>query len=192
MTRFHWVRHGPTHRDGLIGWTDAPADLSDTHAIRRLSSHLPDDAVLLSSDLSRCITTADAISTGRHRLGHDPDLRELHFGDWENRTFGDVSKTHPELSRAYWSDPGDHAPPGGESWNTAAARISGAVDRLLDAHAGRDVIVVAHFGAILTQVQRATGMPARAALSFRIDNLSVTTLEHMGNAWRVLGVNHRP
>lgn len=192
MTRFHWVRHGPTHRDGLIGWTDAPADLSDTAAIARLNAALPGRALLVSSDLSRCSATADSLSGDRRRLADDAALREMHFGDWEEQTFDQVSSSHPELSRAYWSEPGDPAPPGGESWHQAAARIGAAVDRLVRDHAGEDIIVVAHFGAILTQVQRASGMTPRAALSFRIDNLSVTTLEHMGAAWRVLGVNHRP
>lgn len=192
MTRFHLVRHGPTHRDGLIGWTDVPADLSDTGAIARLNAALPKDALVISSDLIRCVTTADALSDGRTRLPHDPDLREFNFGAWEEKTFAAVSESDPEISRAYWSDPGDTAPPGGESWNASAARVSMGIDRLLEKHAGRDIVVVAHFGAILTQVQRAAGMTPKAALSFKIDNLSLSTIEHMGKAWRVLGVNHRP
>ena len=192
MTRFHWVRHGPTHRDGLIGWTDAPADLSDLAALNRLNAHLPSEALVVSSDLVRCTATADALSETRKRLPHDPDLRELHFGDWEERTFAEVSKINPELSRAYWSDPGTHAPPGGESWDDTAARVGNAVERLILDHAQQDIIVVAHFGVILTQVQRAARMPAKAALSFKIDNLSVTTLEFTDPFWRVLGVNHRP
>lgn len=192
MTRIWMVRHGPTHRDGLIGWTDAPADLSDSAAIARLDAHLPQDAIIISSPLIRCVSTADAIQSKRTRLPHDPDLRELHFGDWEDRTFADVSKTDPKLSMAYWSDPGPHAPPNGESWDTAATRVSRGIDALVVAHPDQDIIVVAHFGAILTQVQRATNMSAKSALAFKIDNLSVTRIEHMGSAWRVLGVNHTP
>lgn len=191
MTHVYFVRHGPTHRDGLIGWTDAPADLSDTQAIARLDAVLPRDAVLVSSDLVRCIATADALAPGRDRIDHEPQLRELHFGEWEDRTFTDISATDPELARAYWSDPGDHAPPGGESWNAASARVGAAVDRLVAEHGARPIIIVAHFGAILTQVQRAARMTARSALAFKIDNLSVTTLEHLDPHWRVLGVNHR-
>ena len=192
MTRVWMVRHGPTHREGLIGWTDAPADLSDKISIDRLNAHLPQNAVIISSSLIRCIATADAIQNTRARLPHDPNLRELHFGDWENRTFADVSKTDPDLSMAYWSDPGPHAPPNGESWDIAQARISCSVDRLVADHSGKDIIIVAHFGAILTQLQRATKMPAKSALAFKIDNLSVTLIEHIGSAWRVLGVNHKP
>lgn len=192
MTRLWMVRHGPTHRDGLIGWTDAPADLSDTDQIARLNAHLPQQALIISSPLIRCVATADAVQHNRTRLPHDPDLREFHFGDWEDQTFADVSKTHPDLSMAYWSDPGHHAPPNGESWDTGAIRVSRGIDRLVASHPDQDIIVVAHFGAILTQVQRASNMPAKSALSFKIDNLSVTRIEHMGSAWRVIGVNHTP
>ena len=190
MTRLWMVRHGPTHLDGLIGWTDAPADLSDTAAINRLSAYLPQNAFVISSSLIRCVATADAIQNNRVRLPHDPDLRELNFGDWENRTFADVSKTDPVLSEAYWSEPGSHAPPQGESWDIAQTRINCGVDRLIKNHRNKDIIIVAHFGVILTQLQRATKMPAKSVLAFKIDNLSVTYLEHMGSAWRVLGVNH--
>jgi alpha-ribazole phosphatase len=192
MSRFWLVRHGPTHRKGLIGWTDAPADLSDTAALRRLNTYLPQTALVISSDLVRCTATADALSKDRTRLPHDPDLRELHFGEWEDRTFSEVSKSHPDLSRAYWSDPGPHAPPGGESWDQTSQRVNRGIDRLLGENADTDIIVVAHFGAILTQVQRAANMSAKSALSFKIDNLSVTRIEHLGASWRVLGVNHNP
>lgn len=186
------MRHGPTHVDGLVGWTDVPADLSDTKAISRLNAHLPHDAVIVSSDLTRCITTADCLSDGRERLPHEEELREIHFGDWETKTFSEVSASHPELSKAYWTTPGPVAPPNGESWDQAKRRVSTAVDRLADRFSGRDIIVVAHFAVILTQVQRAANMTPSSAISFKIDNLSVTNIEHMGSAWRVLGVNHKP
>ena len=64
MTRFWWVRHGPTHRKDLVGWTDADADLSDVGALGRLSAHLPAGAPVISSDLIRCRATADAIADG--------------------------------------------------------------------------------------------------------------------------------
>lgn len=192
MTRFWWVRHGPTHRSSFTGWTDVPADLSDTAQIERLNSALPTDAVVISSDLIRCTATADAVSAGRHRLPHDPDLREFNFGEWESKPFSQIADEHPELSRSYWETPGDIAPPNGESWNQGAARVQSAVDRLLASHSGQNIIIVAHFGVILTQVQAALGCSAQAALKFTIDNLSVTELEHMDGPWRVLGINHTP
>lgn len=192
MTCWWWVRHGPTHAKGIVGWTDLPADLSDTAALQRLSDHLPEKALVVSSDLSRCVSTADAIQGQRERLDHQADLREINFGDWENRTFAEVSTSHPELSRAYWSDPGEISPPNGESWNSASARVSRFVDHMNTSHAGGDIVAVGHFGVILTQLQRASRIKAKSALSFKIDNLSVTRLEFLDPHWRIHGVNHRP
>ena len=176
MTTFWWVRHGPTHQKNFCGWRDVPADLSDTAAIARLAAYLPRDAVVISSDLDRAVRTADAIAGDRTRLPHDPRLREFNFGDWDGQHFSQIAEAHPDLSRAYWERPGDVAPPNGESWNTAAARINAGADALAEAHGGGDIIVVAHFGAILTQVQRALGITAYQALAHKIDPLSVTRI----------------
>ena len=83
LGRVFWVRHGPTHAKSMVGWSDIPADLSDTARIARLDAFLPRDSVVISSDLIRAVATADAIAGDRHRLQHDPNLREIHFGDWE-------------------------------------------------------------------------------------------------------------
>ncbi|THD84886.1 histidine phosphatase family protein [Aliigemmobacter aestuarii] len=192
MTRFWWVRHGPTHQKTFTGWRDVPADLSDTEALARLNEFLPADALLISSDLIRAVATADALATGRTRLPHDPALREIHFGDWDGLHWTEVDARDPGLARAYWETPGDIAPPGGESWNAAAGRVSAAVDRLVRAHPGADLVVVAHFGAILTQVQAARGCSAAEVLAQGIDTLSVTRLDRDGAGWIERIVNHCP
>jgi broad specificity phosphatase PhoE len=187
MTRFWLVRHGPTHAKAMIGWTDLPADLSDTAALARLNAHLPPAAPVLSSDLSRAIATADALHP-RPRLPHDPALREIHFGTWERRSFAEVEAEDPTLIRAFWDQPGDIRPPGGESWNDLTARTWAALDRLQGT--APDIIIVAHFGPILAALQRASGLTALQAFAHRIDNLSVTSLTL--DPPQVHGVNHRP
>ena len=62
MTRFHLVRHGPTHEKTFVGWRDVPADLSDHAAIARLHEGLPQDALVVSSDLIRAVA-ADQSAT---------------------------------------------------------------------------------------------------------------------------------
>ena len=192
MTTWHWVRHGPTHEKTFVGWRDVPADLSDTAQLARLDAHLPREALLISSDLIRSVATADAIATGRTRLAHDPDLRELNFGDWDGVHFSQVAETHPELSRAYWETPGDIRAPNGESWNDAATRVARAVDAMTAAHPDQHIIAVAHFGVILMQVQQAMAVTAYEAIGHKIDNLSVTTIEINGPTRRVAGINHCP
>lgn len=189
MTRFWWVRHAPTHSNAMVGWSDVPADLSDSARIMRLSAFLPTQAVIVSSDLARASATADAIAAGRTRIPDDSRLREFHFGEWELRRHSEIMATDPQLLTEYLEFPGDIRAPRGESWNEAATRVSRSVDRLLSAHSGADIILVSHFGAILTQIQRALGITASEACSRRIDNLSVTRIEWDGK-WSVSGINH--
>jgi broad specificity phosphatase PhoE len=190
MSRFFWVRHGPTHAKAMVGWTDLPADLSDTAQLERLHGHLPEDALIISSDLSRAVHTADAIARSRQRLPHDPNLREINFGAWEMLGVNDIEdQAH---LRAYWETPGEVRAPNGESWNDVSERVNGAVTRLLDTHPGRDFIVVAHFGVILTQVQVARAIPAVQAFSHKIDNLSVTETRLKDGRWHVGAINHLP
>lgn len=191
MTRLHLVRHGPTHARVMVGWSDLPADLSDTAAVERLSAHLPREATLISSDLSRAAATADAIQGPRIRLEHNAGLREINFGAWELRSHSDIEAEDPNLIRAYWEYPGDVRPPGGESWHEVCARVDTAIDALIDAHRGTDLIVVAHFGVILTQIQRALQLDAEATFGHRIDNLSVSELTRLANGdWTAGRINH--
>ncbi|MGH1464316.1 MAG: histidine phosphatase family protein [Cognatishimia sp.] len=190
MTQLFLVRHGPTHAKGMVGWSDLPADLNDRAALARLEAHLPKNALMVSSDLTRAKQTASAIQGHRQRLQHEPGLREIHFGDWELLKFDEVEDQ--ELIRAYWDQPGDIRPPNGESWNQVCSRVDTTVDRLLATYPKENLIIVAHFGMILTQIQRATGLSAFDTFSNRINNLSLTTLTYRNAIWGVEAINHNP
>ena len=188
MTKLWLVRHGPTGAKGMCGWSDLPADLSDLGALERLRHALP-MAPVVSSDLHRAVATADALTGTRPRLPHDPDLREMHFGDWELRTHAEAEQENAQLARALWEVPGDCAPPGGESWNTLCERVWRTLDKL---HRAGDLIVVCHFGPILAALQRARKISALEVFSQRIEPLSLTVLARDGDQWRVEVVDHRP
>lgn len=185
------MRHGPTHARCLLGWSDLPADLSDADQIARTAGALPAGAPVISSDLSRAVGTADAIAAGRFRLPHDPDLREINFGRWEGMAFAEAEAADPCLFRAFYDDPGDARAPEGESWREASERVDRAADRLVSEHRGGDVIVVSHMGAILSQVQRATGLASRDVFARRIENFAVTELRFDGR-WLAGGINILP
>ena len=159
----------------MVGWSDLPADLSDTAKIARVSAALPAGVPIISSDLIRTIATADALATGRDRLSHDPDLREMHFGAWEQRAFAEIEAEDPERIAAFWFD--------------LTARVNRAVDRLLALE--RPLVVVAHFGVILTQIERVTGISTEEAFGHWIEPLSITTLRY-GATPEAVQINHEP
>ena len=191
MTVIYWVRHGPTHEKTFVGHRDVAADLSDTAQIERVSAALPGHALVVSSDLARSVDTATALQGSRPRLPHRKGLREFDFGDWDGLHFSEVAEKWPDLSRTYWTNPGDVAPPNGESWNAAALRISQTIQAIIDDNPRRDIIAVAHFGAILTQVAQAAKITPYRALSHRIDNFSITEIQ-MRPTTGVARINHRP
>lgn len=188
MTVIHWVRHGPTGARGMLGHTDRPADLSDRAALARLSAALPEGAPVGSSDLVRAAATADAIAGARPRLPPDPALREIDFGAWEGLTADEVGD--PARLWAFWDEPGAVSAPGGESWDGLVARVGGAVERLL-ALGHPELVVVAHMGVILAQVQRALGVGAHEAFGHRIEPLSVTRIA-TGPVWRAEAIGVVP
>lgn len=189
MATWWWIRHGPTGRKEFNGWTDVPAILTDRDALERLSRYLPGEALVVSSDLTRAVATADAIAAGRRRLAHERDLREIHFGDWEGRGFAEIGSTQAERVQGYFSDPSRIAPPGGELWGALETRVAQAVARLdpLAEH----IVAVAHFGTILTQVRRARRCDVPAVLAQPINHLSVTRID-LDDDWRLHEVNHHP
>jgi alpha-ribazole phosphatase len=184
------VRHGPTHERAFTGWRDVPADLSDHAALARLDAHLPRGALLVSSDLARARDTADRLGAGRRRLPDAPALREFDFGAWDGLTFDVVAARDPELSRAFWENPGPVAAPGGESWDGVAARVGAEIEALARRHPGADLVAVAHMGVILTHLHAGGGLDPAEALSHRIEPLSVTRLDRTGAGWRIVGINH--
>ncbi len=190
--RFWWVRHGPTDSKALNGWTDVPARLDDTAQLARIAAFLPAEAPVISSDLRRAVDTAAAIAGDRPRLAPRQSLREAHFGDWEGRSAIEIHAENPTRLLALLNTPGEVAPPGGESWNALAARAGAAADALLADVLGPDLIVVAHFGVILSQIARAKGLTPRAALGQTVGHLSVTRLVHDGTDWAAELVDHHP
>lgn len=184
MTRLWWVRHGPTHVRRMVGWTDVPADLSNTARLQALRTALP-DAPVISSDLLRARQTAAVLD--RPLLPESAALREFHFGDWENRAFDDIED--PALRR-YFETPGAQRAPNGESWNDVTARVSAEVERLCAPHS--DVILVAHMGPILTQWARATGLSPYETLSQKIVPLSITRIDWEDHTYQPVFVNHQP
>ncbi len=166
----------------MVGWTDLPADLGDAAAVGRLAAALPEGAAVVSSDLIRAVATADAVQGARARLAHDPRLREIHFGDWEGKHWAEIDG--PE-ARAFWEAPGAVRAPGGEGWDDLCARVWASMDALKG-----DVVVVAHFGAILAALQRARGCTAVEVLAQRVENLSLTEMAVGPGGWTVGRVNH--
>lgn len=173
---FFWIRHGPTNVSGLYGWTDVSVDLSDKMTLTWLNNSLSQDALVISSDLQRASQTADAIQGSRIRLPDEMNLRELNFGQWEGKTPQEVTEIDRVLSIDFWEKPGNIKAPGGESWNDLYHRVNDVVDNLSRKYPDKDLVFVAHYAVILTQIQRVLEVPSIQVMHRKIHNFSLTKI----------------
>lgn len=107
----------------------------------------PAPAAIYCSPLDRARESARIIAAP---FGLSPvvesGLRERHFGVWEGLSFGEIRAAWPEHFGAWAADPVGFAPPEGENTLEVARRGRVAIRKILAAHPGREIIVVAHGG----------------------------------------------
>lgn len=205
VTRWWWIRHAPvTVNNGCIyGQTDLPCDCSNEAAFAALAARLPREAVWVTSNLKRTHQTAAGIV----RAGLpgpdpipgpgvivEPDLAEQSFGEWHGMPYEELKASRAEQWHRFWLAPAHEAPPGGESFHDLIERVTPVVERLTQAHAGRDIIAVTHGGTIRAALAAALDLAPEAALAFTVENLSLTRIERVdgpgaGHGWRVATVN---
>ncbi len=201
-TRWWWVRHAPVAEQGrrLYGQQDVPCAAIDTAALGPLAAALPEDAAWVTSHLGRTRETARALITANGCAAQpatEDDLAEQDFGQWQGLTWDEIQERHAAASDAFWRDPARTPPPGGESFADVMARAATVIERLTAAHAGGDIVAVAHGGTIRAAVALALGLDPEHGMAVTIDNLSLSRLDHVpggvlrgrGGAWRVVGVN---
>ena len=208
ITRWWWIRHArvTVNRGCCYGQTDLPCDVLDTEGFTRMAKRLPAQAVWVTSPLRRTHMTAAAlVEAGLDgprpipgpEVAIEPDLIEQHFGEWQGVRYDELAARRGEAWHRFWLAPAHETPPGGESFVALMRRVHGAIARLNERFAGRDILAVTHGGTIRAALALALDLAPEAALAFTIDNLSLTQIDHVpgpgvGHAWRVGAVNQPP
>ncbi len=184
MTRIYIIRHAEAEGNlfrRVQGWHDGKITPRGMRQIAALAERFRDIHIdaLYSSDLSRTVTTATAI-TKYHalRLDLEPQLREVCMGVWENMTWGDVEKLWPEQLANFSSDPDNWHTEGSESFQHLGDRVLEAVLRLGKKHDGQTIALVSHGMAIRSLHCRVLGVPSREVDSIpHGDNTCVSLYE---------------
>ena len=172
-TRILLVRHAqPTSdaRGRCYGTLDiglSAAGRAQAQLLGRTLEQVPLAAVYTSPSRRAVDTAAPAAQA--HALAPivDERLRELDFGDFEGRTYGEIERTHPELYRQWMHTPTLVQFPGGESYTQLRARALAAIDEIRARHPGESAAVFSHGGVLRTILADCLSIPAEAI--FRLD-----------------------
>jgi 2,3-bisphosphoglycerate-dependent phosphoglycerate mutase len=135
----------------------APQGREQAIAVGERLKHLPVNAIYVTS-LRRTAETAAPLCAHlgiEHRV--DPDLREVHLGDWEGGKFRVmVHENHPLYVKMHEEQRWD-AIPGAESREALQERIGRGLNRIAQAHPNELVVAVLHGGVIGHIMAEATG-----------------------------------
>jgi probable phosphoglycerate mutase len=194
-TRLIAVRHGETAwnvESRLQGQLDIPLNDRGHDQARRAARWLAEDKpdLVVSSDLARAQATAQAIATFNGcPLVVDTRLRERSFGSFQGLTHLEVAQRWPQQSQRWKSRDPDFAPGDGESLRVFYARCIDATLSLVEAHAGRTVVLVSHGGVMDCLYRAASRIPLDAPRIWSLDNAAINRLLHTNSGLTLVGWN---
>jgi 2,3-bisphosphoglycerate-dependent phosphoglycerate mutase len=136
--------------------------------------------------------TSETIAPLAERLGItpvvEPDLREVHLGEWEDDGAfrRNISEGH-EIALRMFAEQRWDVIPGAESTADFATRLRRGIERIVAAHPDQRVVVVVHGGVIGTLLSVATGSEGFAFIT--ADNASISEVVVHGDRWIVRRFN---
>lgn len=174
------IRHGESEWNAsgrLQGQADPPLSRLGRRQAARVAARLLEEEVdaVVSSDLERAFETASvfAASAGLP-VERRADLREVDLGSWTGASRNELERDKAELWRR-WRIEGVEGWEGGETYEAAMIRVTGAIAALAREYDGKTVVAVSHGGSIRLATCHLLGLPAsELGRIMSIGNTSVT------------------
>jgi broad specificity phosphatase PhoE len=192
-TRLVVVRHGVTdwNREGRFqGHLDPPLSEigrreADLVAARIASDDLLRPQRVVSSSLARAVQTAAVIGEASGvAVETDDRLMEIGQGEWEGRTHAELEVSDARRYRAWREAAGVRQPPGGESLQSATARVSAVVDELATLDSGT-ICLVSHGGTMRVLARLLFDLADDRSWALDVDNASVGVATLVAGRWRL-------
>ena len=183
-TRILAIRHGETAWNvdtRLQGHLDIPLNetgLSQAQHLARALAESEDMDAVYASDLSRALTTAQAIAqvVGQTVTTH-VGLRERHFGAFQGRTYHEIETELPDHAWHWRKRTPDWTPPGGgESLVALRERVVATVHDIAARHSGQNIVLVAHGGVLDILYRAATRLNLQAPRTWQLTNTAINRL----------------
>jgi broad specificity phosphatase PhoE len=162
-----FIRHAETDLAGrFCGHSDPPVNKRGLRQIEELIERLRTESIdaVYTSDLSRSLTTADAIGRvfGLSPI-KVPELREIDFGEWEGLSWQQI-ESHDQFYARGWSEAYPDLPaPGGEPFDAFQSRVLCEVKHLLAKTSQRHTAVVTHAGVMRVVLRSLCGFEEQEA-----------------------------
>jgi alpha-ribazole phosphatase len=194
-TRLILVRHGNTadEETGRIykGSLDIPLSDRGRERMRRAAGFLAPFTIdkVYTSTLSRSVESGRIVAEPHGlEIAMDPAFNEVHFGDWEGLNFDQIRQQYGREQELWLEDPGNHPPPGGESFYDAEARGMGRLRQIVEEHKGQTVAVVAHGGILRVMIFSLLDLKLTQLFRFAQDYGAINIVDLYGDIHPILSL----
>jgi len=145
------VRHGQVvGYDGFPVYGHTDVEMTDVGVMQMENLaerlRLVNISAIYSSDLKRSLKGARIIARHHDAPLHAlPELREMHFGDWEGLTLTEIREHFPDELEKRKTDLLNYQNPGeGESVELLSERVMNCFKSILEDQEGNDILLVGH------------------------------------------------
>ncbi len=133
---------------------------------------------IISSPLKRCALFSKKLAEKNNLpIVFEDDFREIHFGDWEEKTIKEVWESEEALLSNFWNDPLKHTPPNAEKLLDFQTRVNATFDRIKQQYEGEHILLVVHGGVIRQIIASILSVPFKTAQQFNIDYAGLSRIE---------------
>jgi len=150
MTRIVLIRHGETdwNVEGRYQGQANPGlnerGIEQSHCLARELSSVGID-LIVTSPLQRAFQTAKIIASHLNiPVYEEPDLMEIHQGNWQTLLRWEIEALYPDLFSRWESKPWEVTPPSGEHLNQVKNRVYKVVDRIITTYRNKKIGLVTH------------------------------------------------
>lgn len=172
------VRHTETVCEKGICYGQSDVGIREPYDVifESILKQLPQEAILYSSPLQRCVFLAQHIqkNTKIESIIEDQRLMEMHFGDWELQKWNDIPR---EVLDPWMEDFVNVRVPNGESFVDLNERVLDFFENEVSKKHKKPLVIVAHSGVIRSILCKINDLPLKDAFQNTVDFGEVIKVE---------------
>ncbi len=151
-TIIYLIRHGITdynEQNRYCGTIDEPINENGRKQAELLKHDFKGIKVhsVYSSVFKRATQTAGIVFPGMEII-EAKGMREMNFGEWEGKTFNEISGDYGDIAEKWFNNATEVHPPGGESLQDMSKRVLEAFASIMVKCKGKTIAITTHGGPI--------------------------------------------
>lgn len=195
MLEIIFVRHGESEmnmKGVYCGWTNSLLTENGQNQAKIVSKKLALEEIdlIISSDLDRCLLTAEIINKFHcTEIIKETALKELNFGKWEGLSYYEICSDFPLEAKSWNDDYINFKMPDGENLSEMYERVNNAFNKIINRYKKGKILIVTHSGVIRSILSKQICGSIKDYWKFKIENCGITRLQFIDDFPVLIGIN---